>query len=100
MSTPEPEPEMARLRAEIEQTREQLGETVQALTHKADVPARAREKLHDTRDAAEQKARQVAARAAATLPEPVRRRPIPVAAGSVFAVLLVILALRLWRRLH
>ncbi len=87
MSTPETE----RLRAEIEQTREELGETVQALTHKMDVPARAREKLQHTRDAAQDRTRQVT--------EPVldrgqqavvavRRRPVPVAAVVLAVVLL------------
>ena len=89
MSTPE---ETERLRAEIEHTREQLGETVQALTHKVDVPARAKEKLQQTREAAQDRARQVA--------EPVlhggeqaivavRRRPMPAAAVAVLAVLLL-----------
>jgi hypothetical protein len=34
--------EETRLKAEIEHTREELGETVEALTHKVDVPARVR----------------------------------------------------------
>lgn len=94
--TPHALSETERLRAEIEHTREQLGETVQALAYKADVPARARDKLHETREAAELKARRVAAQAAATIPGPVRQRPAPVAA-AVLAVLLGLLGLRLWR---
>lgn len=103
MSTPETE----RLRAKIEQTRGQLSETVQALNYKVDVPARARDKLHETRDAAQEKARQVTSQATAKLPEPVRergqqavvavrRRPIPVAA-ALLAVLLLGWLLRRWR---
>jgi len=110
MSTPETE----RLRAEIEQTRGQLGETVQALSYKMDVPGRARDKLHETRDAAQDMARQVAYQATeaahsatAKLPEPVRergqqavgavrRRPVPIAV-AVLAVLLLGWLLRRWR---
>ncbi|OBK21784.1 hypothetical protein A5634_09345 [Mycobacterium asiaticum] len=45
-STPEPGPdaEVADIKADIEQTRAELGATVQALSAKVDVPARAREK--------------------------------------------------------
>jgi hypothetical protein len=96
-------PETARLRAEIEQTREQLGDTVQALVHKVDVPARAKEKLHETRDAAQEKARQ----ATAKLPEPVRergqqavvvarRRPVPLAAAVLAVLVLGWLLRRRW----
>lgn len=35
------------LRQDIGRTREQLGETVEALAHKADVPARVRGKVHE-----------------------------------------------------
>ena len=34
------------IRLDIERTREQLGDTVEALAHKVDVPARAKETLH------------------------------------------------------
>lgn len=40
-----PKPTIAELRAEIKQTRSDLGETVQALAAKADVKARAKEEL-------------------------------------------------------
>ena len=36
------------IRQDIERTREQLGDTVEALAHKADVPARVKDKVHDT----------------------------------------------------
>jgi ElaB/YqjD/DUF883 family membrane-anchored ribosome-binding protein len=39
-----------RIRREIEQTREQMGETVGALGYKADVKARAKDSLHDKRE--------------------------------------------------
>jgi len=39
-----------RIRQEIEQTREQMGETVGALGYKADVKARAKDSLHDKKE--------------------------------------------------
>lgn len=57
MSTPE---EAERLRAEIERTREELGETVQALAHKTDVQARAKEKVQETTEAAREKVQETA----------------------------------------
>jgi hypothetical protein len=38
------------IKREIEETRERMGETVSALSYKADVPARARDRVSDTRD--------------------------------------------------
>ena len=66
-SSSESKPDVAALRAEIAQTRADLGETVQALAAKADVKARAKEQVEQTKQkvkaqAAEatQKARQAA----------------------------------------
>ena len=42
-------PDLVALRAEIRQTRAELGETVQALAGRADVKARAREQVEETR---------------------------------------------------
>lgn len=42
-------PDLVALRAEIKQTRADLGETVQALAHRADVKARAREQVAQTK---------------------------------------------------
>jgi sRNA-binding protein len=42
-------PDVAALRAEIKQTRSELGETVQALAAKADVKARAKEQVEQTK---------------------------------------------------
>ena len=53
-------PDLAALRAEIAQTRAELGETVQALAAKADVKARAKEQVEHT------KARMMAQAAEAT----------------------------------
>jgi ElaB/YqjD/DUF883 family membrane-anchored ribosome-binding protein len=84
MTTPAPNPEpgptadVEELRADIEQTREQLGETVSALTDKLDVKARVEQKAHD-----------VGASARANPAVPV---------GIVVAVAVAIGALVWWRR--
>jgi cobalamin biosynthesis Mg chelatase CobN len=116
------------LRAEIKRTRADLGETVQALAAKADVKARAKEQVEQTKQKvkaqateATEKIREAAvaasdrvrhagasARVAATeagdeaedAVEQVRRNPIPVAAvlAGVVAVIGVILIVRGRRR--
>jgi hypothetical protein len=81
------------LREEIEQTRRELGDTVEALSHKLDVPGRVKEKAHEAT------ARMTVAtdHAVESLPEPVavqvekaRRHP-----GAVAAVLAAVIAV-LW----
>jgi hypothetical protein len=47
------------LRQDIERTRAQLGDTVEALAHKADVPARVKDKVHDTKETVQVKAEEV-----------------------------------------
>jgi len=47
--SPAPKPTVEELRAEIKQTRAELGETVQALAAKADVKARAKEQVEQTK---------------------------------------------------
>ncbi len=47
--TPAPKPSVEELRADIKQTRAELGETVQALAAKADVKARAKEQVEHTK---------------------------------------------------
>jgi ElaB/YqjD/DUF883 family membrane-anchored ribosome-binding protein len=121
-------PDVEALRAEIKRTRADLGETVQALAAKADVKARAKEQVEQTKQkvkaqAAEAtgKVREVAvaasdrvrhvgagARVAAAeagekaqdTTEQVRRNPIPVVAvlAGVVAVIGVILIVRGRRR--
>jgi ElaB/YqjD/DUF883 family membrane-anchored ribosome-binding protein len=54
VSETQPDPE--ELRREIEETRAELGDTVEALTHKADVKARAGEKLDERKQAVRAKA--------------------------------------------
>lgn len=84
------------LAAEIERTRQRLGETVEALAAKADVKARAQEKAgqltaqvsSQVKDKANQAKKQIS------------QRPIPVAvsAGAVVAVVVTIVLIRQWRR--
>jgi ElaB/YqjD/DUF883 family membrane-anchored ribosome-binding protein len=100
------------LRAEIEQTRAELGETVQELAAKTDVKARAKQALGDAtgrtrrklsrvKDQAGQAADVVAKRAStalddSNLPAPIRR-PLPlatIAAAAVTAIVVVVVVAR------
>lgn len=54
---------VAAARAEVQQTREELGETVEALAHKADVKARAHEKADEIKARAQESAQQLQAKA-------------------------------------
>jgi uncharacterized protein DUF3618 len=64
--TPE-DPEQ--LRAEIERTREDLGDTVAALAEKTDVKARARDKVADVRQTVNQRRTELVGRARESSPE-------------------------------
>jgi regulator of protease activity HflC (stomatin/prohibitin superfamily) len=61
------------IRKEIEQTREELGETVEALAAKTDVKAQAKAKVEDTKDRAQAKADEAKARAQAKVDEATAR---------------------------
>jgi hypothetical protein len=50
------QPDVAKIREDIRQTRQQLGDTVEALAHKADVPARTKEKANEVLDTTKAKA--------------------------------------------
>jgi F0F1-type ATP synthase membrane subunit b/b' len=109
-------PDLDALRAEIKQTRAELGETVQALTAKADVKARAKESVEQTKlkvkaqvaeatgkatDAlrsathtATERVRGAATETAPEAVEQVRRNPTPIAAvliGVVAAVGIILI---------
>ena len=84
------------IQREIEQTREQMGDTVEALAAKTDVKARARQKLGEAKSSAAEKkeelfgkARQgspdTASGAAAQASQKARENPVPVAAAGAFA---------------
>lgn len=91
------------LEKEIERTREQLGETVEALAAKVDVKARTQEKLGQLTarlkgkaTAAQDKAKQQAAQAG----QQIRKRPAPAAAtvGGIGLLVLFFVLIRWWRR--
>ena len=67
-SVPEPGPEagIEDLQADIERTRTQLGQTVEALSDKLDVKAQAKQKAADTRDRLASKVREAKGRAVDT----------------------------------
>jgi uncharacterized protein DUF3618 len=80
------------LQKDVERTRRELGETVEALAHKADVPGRVKQQAHET------KVRVTAAtnEAIDSLPEPVaeqvekaRRHPAAIAAVLIALVLVI-----------
>jgi hypothetical protein len=77
---PETTQKTAELRAEIEQTREQLGDTVEALAAKADVTGRSKAKIAELQATAMAKADT----AVAALPEPAAA-PIRRGVGVVIA---------------
>jgi hypothetical protein len=80
------------LQRDVERTRRELGETVEALAHKADVPGRVKEQAHDT------KVRMTRAtdEAIDSLPDPVadqvekaRRHPAAIAAVLITLILVI-----------
>lgn len=102
MSTSEPKsPE--ELREDIERTREELGDTVEALAAKTDVKAQAgaqadaiKESLQQSRDDLAEKGQRFASRAREAVPDSaqqgvqqaagaVKQRPVPTAALAAFA---------------
>jgi hypothetical protein len=114
MSTSDAPTDPEQLRAEFEQTRADLGETVQQLAGKADVKARAKQAIGDTTGRAQQKLAAVKSQgtqAASTvaekvstakqqladsdLPAPVRR-PLPLAGivATAAAVIIVVVVAR------
>jgi len=92
---PEPGPEAGidDIQADIEQTRGELGQTVEALSHKLDVKEQAKEKAAETKERVAEKADTL--RHAAT-DNP--KRTIPAAAIIVAGA--AALAFVIWRRRH
>ncbi|GID92787.1 DUF3618 domain-containing protein [Amorphoplanes digitatis] len=74
-------PDVTALREEIRQTRADLGETVQALAAKADVKARAREQVAQTKQRARVRVHDASVK--------VRSNPVPFAAALVAGAALV-----------
>jgi ElaB/YqjD/DUF883 family membrane-anchored ribosome-binding protein len=84
------------LRAEIERTRRELGETVAALAEKTDVKARAREKVAEVRHTVSERRTELMTRARESSPDgagsaanqlrdTAQQNPLPVAAIAAFA---------------
>ena len=65
MTSSSPEDE---IRQDIERTRAELGQTVEALAHKVDVPARVKDKMHDTKQTVQAKAEQATQQLQQTTP--------------------------------
>jgi hypothetical protein len=70
------------IRADIEATREQLGRTVDELSHRLDVPTRAKEGVARARD---------------TAVETYRENP-PVVLGAAVALVALVVGLVIWRK--
>jgi hypothetical protein len=88
------------IRQDIEATREELGETVEALAAKTDVTGQAKRKLGETRAAVSEKADDVFGKAREATPDTaagmfaqvlgaVRRNPVPFVAGALLVGLLI-----------
>ena len=99
-------PDIERLQAEIEQTREQLGETVDALTAKLDVKSRTKARLNATKQQAGFKLDQgrakavgltTSAREVATTDDGKPTAPVLVGVG-VAAAALVLVTVLAWRK--
>lgn len=84
------------IRAEIEHTREELGDTVEALAEKADVKGQAKDRIASIKDNAQHKKAEFASRAREATPESagagaqqvtstIRRQPVPFTAAAAFA---------------
>jgi ElaB/YqjD/DUF883 family membrane-anchored ribosome-binding protein len=88
-------PETQELQREIEQTREQLGDTVEALAAKTDVKAQARQKVEETKATVLEKKDELLGKAREASPESAgataaaaadqaRENPLPFAAVGAF----------------
>lgn len=86
-------PDVARIEADLEETRERLAETVDALGAKLDVKTRTTEKVTELRE--DVKARTSDAKERTTELREERGTEIAVAAGTVVSLLVVLLV---WRR--
>jgi ElaB/YqjD/DUF883 family membrane-anchored ribosome-binding protein len=96
VGTPVPatEAERAKLRAELQELRTEMGDTVAELTDRVDVPARVTARTRHTID----QARQVVTDTTPVVTAAVRERPIPAAAIAAGAVVIVIALLVRRRR--
>lgn len=92
------------LQRDVERTRRELGETVEALTHKVDVPARVKEQAHETAERVKGQAQDAVVRMTAATNQAVDSLPDPVAAQvekarrhpGAIAAALIALVLAIW----
>jgi uncharacterized protein YdbL (DUF1318 family) len=89
------------IRADIEQTRAEVGDTVEALAEKTDVKAQAQHRVDEIKDSARAKAEDVKAKARSATPESaqqggqqvvekIRANPLPlIGAGALLAAFLL-----------
>ena len=100
-------PSKEELQADIEQTREQLGETVEALTAKLDVKSRTRERVNATKQQAADKVGAARAnataqvnkvKASATDSQGKPTTPVLAGTGVASAVVVGLIVLLVWRR--
>jgi hypothetical protein len=68
------------LQRDVERTRRELGETVEALAHKVDVPARVKEQAHETAERVKGQAQETVVKLTAATNQAVDSLPDPVAA--------------------
>ncbi|MFD4639096.1 DUF3618 domain-containing protein [Lentzea sp. NPDC058436] len=68
------------LQRDVERTRQELGETVEALAHKVDVPARVKEQAHETAERVKGQTQETVAKLTAATNQAVDSLPDPVAA--------------------
>jgi len=89
-------PDIDQLKENIEQNRAELGDTVDALSAKLDVKSRAKAKVTDTKNRAVGQLKGVQSKATTSdgKPEPA----VLAGAGGVFAVLVLVTGLVIWRR--
>jgi uncharacterized protein YdbL (DUF1318 family) len=89
------------IRADIQQTRAEVGDTVEALTEKTDVKAQGRKRISEIKANAQAKGEQLAAKAKSTTPQgaqqssqqlvvKARENPAPIAVGAAVLVAFLI----------
>jgi ElaB/YqjD/DUF883 family membrane-anchored ribosome-binding protein len=90
-----------KIRHEIDQTREELGDTVEALAAKTDVKAQVKDRVEEIRSDAEQRKEELLTKAKEAVPESagagaqqvaetVKAKPVPFSAAGAFAAGLLV----------
>jgi ElaB/YqjD/DUF883 family membrane-anchored ribosome-binding protein len=105
---PEPGPDAGidEIQADIERTRDQLGETVGALSSKLDVKERAKQKATDTKELITEKVHAIEAKApelstgAVNAATDDKGSVKPIVPCTVVATVAVILGIVIWKRRH